>query len=130
MFGMCKKNPKTNAAAKTASNNSSLLAQQRLPDLVGQRSSSLIINFEWFKKSFLARNFYFTLSLPVVDFTFLQEYLYVIIMSHTSFRMNLHSIVAWILRKFKWRVTSWKYSRSNIGQPILFVMTQTFRLLL
>ena len=43
---MCKKNPKTNAAAKTASNNSSLLAQQRLPDLVGQRSSSLIINFE------------------------------------------------------------------------------------
>ena len=49
MFGM----RKTKHSRKTASDACSLLAKQILSDLVGQRPSSLIINFEQIKKSFL-----------------------------------------------------------------------------
>ena len=78
-----------NAAAKTATNACFLLAKWILSDLVGQRPSSSIINFEEVKNFFLVWNFYFTFFLPVVDCTFLQEH-----------------------RK----VTSWKYGWSNIAQ--------------
>ena len=51
-------------------------------------------------------------------------------MSSTRFRVNLHSVVAWMSRlpcskqarymKFKWIVLLWKYSRSNIAQASSF----------
>ena len=58
-------------------------------DLVKQRASSLILNFEEVLKSFLVWNTYFTFFLPVVDCAFSLEY---------------------------WRITWWKYSRSNIAE--------------
>ena len=52
---------------------------------------------------FLIWNIYFAFFLPVVDCTVLQEY---------------------------WRVTSWKYSRSNIAQTNFLCYDAAFKLLL
>ena len=76
-------------AAVNASDACSLLAKEALFDLVGQHPTLLIINFEQVINYFLVWNIYFIFFLPVVDCTFLLEY---------------------------WRVTSWKYSLSNIAQ--------------
>ena len=70
MFGCAKQN----AAIKTATDTCLLLAKQTLSDLVRQRPSSLIINFEQVIKSFLVWNIHFTFFLPAVDGTFLLEY--------------------------------------------------------
>ena len=91
---------KQKAAVKTTSDACSLLAKQRLSDLVEQHPSSVMINFEQAMKYFLVWNIYFTFYLPVVDYTFLLEQ-----------REPLTSL--WLEHR---RVTSWKYSRSNIAQ--------------
>ena len=57
-------------AIKNTSDACSLLAKETLSDLVGESSSSLIINFEQVIKSFLVWHTYFTF---LVDCTFLLE---------------------------------------------------------
>ena len=61
---------KQNTTVKTASDVCSLLAKQTLSDLLGQRRSLKIYNFEQVIKSFLVRNIYFVFLLPVIDCTF------------------------------------------------------------
>ena len=61
---------KQNTAVKTAIDACSLLGKRTFSDLVRQRPSSLIINFDQVIKPFLVWNIYFTFFLPVVDFTF------------------------------------------------------------
>ena len=61
---------KQNTAVKTAIDACSLLGKRTFSDLVRQRPSSLIINFDQVIKPFLVWNIYFTFFLPVVDCTF------------------------------------------------------------
>ena len=100
LIKLCSTCAKQIASAKTSSDACSLLAKQRLSDLVEQHPSSVMINFEQAMKYFLVWNIYFTFYLPVVDYTFLLEQ-----------REPLTSL--WLEHR---RVTSWKYSRSNIAQ--------------
>ena len=77
---------KQNAAVKTASDAFSLLAKEALSNLVGQRPSLLIVNFELVIKLFLVWNIYFAFFLPVVDCTFYNSTI------NSNGRVNLHSI--------------------------------------
>ena len=61
---------KQNTAVKTAIDVCSLLAKYTFSDLVGEPSSSLIINFEQVIETFLVLNIYFTFFLSVVDCNF------------------------------------------------------------
>ena len=55
-----------NTAVKTASVGCSLSPKKTLSDLIGQRPSVLIINFEQGMKAFLVSNIYFTFFFPVL----------------------------------------------------------------
>ena len=66
---LCSTCAKQNAAVNE-SNACSLLAKQTLFDLVRQRPSSLISNFEQVVKSFLVWNIYFSFFSPIANCTF------------------------------------------------------------
>ena len=70
LIRLCSACVKQNKAVKTASNACSLLAKQKLSDLVGKGHSSLIVNFEQVKKTFLVLIIYLTFFLPVVECAF------------------------------------------------------------
>ena len=59
-----------NTAVNTVIDASSLLAKLKFSDLVGERTSSLIVNFEQVIKPSLVWNIYFTFFLSVNDCTF------------------------------------------------------------
>ena len=70
---------------------------------------------------YLFHLFYYHWLIALIDKS-TEEKLEVIIISHTCFRVNLHSIVASMscskqgrYLKLKQRVTFWKYTRSNIA---------------
>ena len=69
LIKLCSACAKQNTALN-ASDACSLLGKETLSNLVGQCTSSLIINFEQVIQSFLVWNIYFTFFLPFLDCTF------------------------------------------------------------
>ena len=59
LIKLCSTCPKQNVAVRTASDTCSVLTSYTLSDLVWQRPSYFIINFEQVIKSFLVWNIYF-----------------------------------------------------------------------
>ena len=66
LMTLCSACVKQNTAVKTSIDASSLLAKLTFSDLVGERESSLIINFEKVIKPFLVWNIYFTFFLSSI----------------------------------------------------------------
>ena len=121
LIKLCSACVKQNTATKTAIDACSLFAKYTFFDLVRQRPSSLIINFDQVIKPFLVWNIYFTYFLLVVDFTFYKSTIKsnrMLLTCHVWVSERIYTIscskqVQYL--KFKWTVTSWKYSRSNIA---------------
>ena len=75
----------------TAINACSLLAKQTLFDLVGERASSVIINFEQSIKPFLVWNIYFTFFWLLVDCSFYKGAIKsncILLLCHVRFRSS------------------------------------------
>ena len=96
LIKLCSACVKQNTAVKTAIDVCSLL--------VGQRPSSLMIDFEQVIKPLLVWNIYFMFFLPVVDCIFCKTT--IIIMSSTLFRVNLHSIFLELLARNRYNICS------------------------
>ena len=115
-------------AVKSASDTCLLLAKYTLSDLVGQRPSLLIINFEQVIKAFLIWIIYFTFFLPLVDCTFTKALLRVAVFYyHVTYTFQSESTVTErIYSIVGWAVTSWKYSCSKIHQTSSFCYVAGF----
>ena len=122
MLGMCK----TRQSNKDWSQFLFICVQNRHSLICRTTPSSLVINFEQVIKPFLFKIFISVFSYQWLIAFFTRELVRVTVYHHNvryafqsepalySFRTSCSKQAQYL--KFKWTVTSWKYSRSNIAQ--------------
>ena len=113
LIKLCSACVKQNTAVKTALDACSLLTKNIFSGLVGERPSSLIFNFQQVIKPFLVWNIYFTFFLTVVDCSFYYYVTYTFQSASILYSFRTSKQEQYL--KFKWTITSWKYSRPNIA---------------